>query len=91
MDGVENKGTPGLWMLVMLSSPKEYTNEDLAKYKNLVKQTNVMYHPRGVKQGISRPTTTYKWRYIIQEYHDGEGIIQLLPGNIKGLTTKLNL
>ena len=74
----------------MLSSPRDYTNEDLANYKNLVKQTNVMRHPRGVKQGISRPTTTYNWRYILQE-HDGDGIIQFLPGDNKGLTTKLNL
>ena len=48
-----------------------------------------MSRPRGVKQGISRPTTTYKWRYILQENHDGEGI-QFLPDDIKVLTTKLN-
>ena len=89
VDGVEYKGTPGLWMLVMLSSRKDYTNEDLVYYKHLVKQTNVLYHPRGVKRGISRPTTTYKWRYILQE-QQGEGI-QFLPGDIKGTTTKLNL
>ena len=88
VDGVEYKGTSGLWMLVMLSSPKDYTSEDLANYKHLVKQTNVMSCPRGVKRGISRSTTTYK--YILQENHDGEGI-QFLPGDIKGLTTKLNL
>ena len=89
VDGVEYKGTPGLWMLIMLSSPKDYTDEYLANYKHLVKQTNVMSRPRGVKQGISRPTTTYKWRYILQENHDGEGI-QFLPDDIKVLTTKLN-
>ena len=77
VDGVEYKGTP-LWALVILSSPKDYTDEDLVNYK----------HPRGVKRGISRPTTTYKWRYILQEH--GEGI-QFLPGDIKGMTTKLNL
>ena len=88
VDGVEYKGTPGLWKLVMLSSPKDYTNEDLVNYKHLVKQTNVMSHPCGVKRGISRNTTTYKWRYILQEHH-GEGI-QFLPGDIKGMTTKLN-
>ena len=85
VDGIEYKGTPGLWMLVMLSSPKDYANEDLVNFKHLVKQTNVMSHPRGVMRGISRPTTTHKWRYILQEHH-GEGI-QFLPGDIKGMTT----
>ena len=75
VDGEEYKGTPGLWMLVMLSSPKDYTNEDLANYKNLVKQTNIMHHPRGVKQGIIRPTTMYKWRYILQENRDGDTVL----------------
>ena len=88
VDGVEYEVTPGLWALVMLSSPKDYTNEDLVNYKHLVKQTNAMSHPRGVKRGISRPTTTYKWRYILQEHGGG---IQFLPGDIKGMTTKLNL
>ena len=86
VDGVEYKGTPGLWMLVMLSSPKDYTSEDLANYKHLVKQTNVRSHPRGVKRAI-----TYKWRFILQENHDGEGIVQFLPADIKRLTTNLNL
>ena len=89
MDGVEYKDTPGLVHVGMLSSLRDYTNKDLAHYKNLVKQTNVMHHPRGVKQGFSRPTTTYKWRYFLPE-HDGEGI-QFLPGDIKGLTTKWDL
>ena len=27
VDGVQYMGTPGLWMLVMLSSPKDYTSD----------------------------------------------------------------
>ena len=89
VDGVDYKGTPGLWVLVMLSSPKGYTNEDLVNYEHLAKQTNVMSHPpRGVKRGITRPTTIYKWRYIPQEHGGG---IQFLPRDIKGMATKLNL
>ena len=80
VDGVEYKETPGLWMLIMSSRPKDYTS-----------QTNVRSHPRGVKRGISRPTTTYKWRYILQEHHNGKGTVQFLPGYIKRLTTKLKL
>ena len=49
----------------MLSSLKDYTSEDLANYKNSLKQTNV-------KHGISRPTPTYKWRYILAP---GVGIV----------------
>ena len=97
VDGVEYKGTPGLWALVMLAAPTndEYTTDDFVKYGELVNQTNVMLHPRNLKSN-SRPTSTFKWRYILQPHRegkhnvDGEGI-QFLPGDIKGLTTKLHL
>ena len=43
VDGVEYIGTPGLWMLVMLSSRKGYTNEDLANCKNLANELYSSY------------------------------------------------
>ena len=100
VDGIEYKGTPGLWMLVILKAPNDddYTSDDLDQYRNLVKQTNVMLHPRNLKSS-SRPTTTYKWKHILtpvqqpikkEENIYGDGI-QFLPSDIKGLTSKLHL
>ena len=91
----------------MMKTPpvESYTNDDFLNYRKLVQQTNVTTYPRNVIQGQSRPKTAYKWRIILvplqqqeagvtdEDAHDeqsGEGI-QFLPGEIKGLTMKLNL
>ena len=111
VDETTYKGTPGLWSLVMQASPKEYTEDDFEKYRDLVMRTDVISHPRGVVKGISRPAQTYKRKMILNNFiqqHDekdddveetkedggeysGTGVIQFLPGDIKGLSTKLNL
>ena len=99
VDGIGYKGTPGLWMLIMLKTlnDSDYTSDDLDQYRNLAKQTNVMLHPRNLKSS-SRPTTTWKWNHILapilqrvkKENIDGDGI-QFLPSDIKGLTSRLHL
>ena len=108
------KGTPGLWSLIMLKTPKGFTDDDFIAYGELVKTTDVMQHPRSIIEGISRPRQTQKYTKIFknianenddddmpsEERKDetGEGRetiagsgIQFLPGDIKGLNTKLNL
>ena len=93
VDDARYEGTDGLWKLIMTKRPdeKKYTFEDLKNYKDLVRQTNVINHPRNVTKH-SRPTTTYKWKYILSSLHTvaGEGI-HFLPVDIKGMTSKLNL
>ena len=75
---VDNKtynGAPGLWSLIMSATPKEYTDEDFDAYRDLVKRTDVMQHPRSVVEGISRPTQTYKRKTIFTNLmRDGEEI-----------------
>ena len=97
VDNKTYKGTTGLWSLIMLTAPKgnSYTNDDLANYRDLAQRTDVMHHPRGLSD-TSRPTTTAK-RHMLEdlvpkeeEEKEGEGIL-FLPGDIKGLKTKLNL
>ena len=50
----------------MLAAPKEFTNQDLDDYIDLVKRTDVMQHPRSVIEGISRPAQTYKRKTIFK-------------------------
>ena len=102
---VDNKtynGTPGLWSLIMLATPKDFNDQDFDAYRELVKRTDVMQHPRSVVEGISRPAQTYKRKTIFKNImRDGEGEeeneevegsgVQFLPGDIKGLNIKLNL
>ena len=94
VDGVQYEGTDGLWSLIMMKKPdeKKYTFSDLTNYSDLVRQTNVMSHPRNVTK-MSRPTTTYKWNNILSSIassSSGDGV-HFLPGDIKGLTSRLHI
>jgi hypothetical protein len=53
-----------------------------------VQQTDVINHPNNLNS-YSRPKSTYKWREIFYKFRTGKGI-QFLPGDIKGLQTKLD-
>ena len=96
VDGTRYIGTRGLWSLIMFKKPQEesYTEHDLHKYRELVEQTDAMNSPNNVRAN-SRVETTYKWRNIFSQFtsssqqHGGDGIVEFLPGNIKGLQTKL--
>ena len=41
-------GTTGLWSLIMMNDPKDYTSNDLNMYRDLVLQTGVMTHPHNL-------------------------------------------
>ena len=86
------KGTPGLWRLIMVTHPVDFTDDDLKNYKDLMNRTEAKTNPNGVGNG--RPTATAKWKLlekILPEKKGEEGSGIFLPGDIKGLTTKLNL
>ena len=59
-------GTPGLWSLIMLKTPKNFTDVDLVAYRELVKTTDVIQHPRSVILGVSRPGQKNKYRKIFR-------------------------
>ena len=62
VEGNRYVNTPGLWALVMYKKPHHslYTNQDVAKYKKLIYQTNAMTEPNNLRE-TSRITSTYKW------------------------------
>ena len=101
---VDNKkyiGTRGLWSLIMRKRPTDYTADDLATYRDVILQTNAMNSPNNVEP-TSRVTSTKKWRDIFSLFEgldngspsrsdveaEGNGLV-FLPGDIKGLETKL--
>ena len=71
-----------------MSNPVDFTYEDQEMYKELMNQTELRTHPH---PGKGRPRATIKWKLLkdLEERRDGDGIF--LPGDIKGLTTKLHL
>lgn len=97
VDNAIYKGTTGLWSLIMSAAPKDdsYTERDLEEYSELARKTDVINHPRSVGER-GRPLQTVKRRMletITQSQNKevaGSGI-QFLPGDIRGLHTKLNL
>ena len=102
IDDTRYKGSKGLWSLIMRRVPSDFSHEDLITYRDLVLKTNAMAYPNNLRPG-SNVKSTKKWRKIFplfdtldedspnsSEQETGEGIIQFLPGDIKGLETKLN-
>ena len=67
VDDVTYEGTEGLWSLVMDTKPKKasYTNRDVDQYKELLKQTDVLFEPHnaGSKR---RPRSSTKWKQTIE-------------------------
>ena len=86
--GIQYPGTNGLWNLIMLKTPLNYTDKDMEMYLQLIKQTDIMNHPNNLNSK-SKPKSTYKWRHIFSKVQNNKGII-FLPGDIKGLQTKLD-
>ena len=50
IDGVEYKGTRGLWELIMSNEPRNYTEEEFLNYGELLIQTNTIYQNNNPNQ-----------------------------------------
>ena len=70
------KGTAGLWELIMVKTPTQFTSEDFEEYKRLVEKTEVIHYPN-TKTRSNRPTKTAKWNFfketgLVEEESEGE-------------------
>ena len=97
--------TPGLWQLIMLNNPKNYTPGDADEYEDIVFRTQVIQNPL-TKTPRDKPRSTTKYKTILWEFaknyssEDEDEIppfekkasgIEYLPGNINGLLDHLKL
>ena len=100
IDGTVYKQTPGLWELIMLTSPNEnsYTDDDKDVYRDIAARTDLMNNPRDVTEN-SRPRTTAKRKMMEgllfpqQEPKEGTGVVQsieVLSDNLQLLTHKFD-
>ena len=64
IDGVEYKGTPGLWELIITDEPQNYTEKDFDNYGNLLIQTNAITQKNNPNK--PRSSGSYKWSNIIK-------------------------
>ena len=99
--------TNGLWNLLMLNKPENYTPEDLTNYKELIKIVNLIDNPREI--GLNgKPYGTVKSKFLRKilaekrgrSLSDGDteqtvkkskGEGIILPGDINGLLQRLRL
>ena len=66
VDNTIFEGTKGFWELVTSKDPKNYTEEDLNKYRQLVILTNTAYRGNNPNQNNPKSSGSNKWRYIIK-------------------------
>ena len=66
IDNKKFEGTPGLWGLITLKNPENYTEEDLNKYQQLVLLTNTVYRNNDPTQNYPKQSRGYKWKKIIK-------------------------
>ena len=64
IDGVECKGTPGLWELIMSNDPQNFTEEDFHNYGELLINTNAI--PQEKNPNKPRSSTSPKWAKIVR-------------------------
>ena len=63
------EGTPGFWELITFKDPKdpkEYNEEDLSKYQQLVILTNTAYRNNNPKLNNPKSSGSDKWKYFIK-------------------------
>ena len=66
IDDITFVGTPGLWELITLKNPVNYTGEDLTNYQRLVKLTNTAYRNNDPLQNYPKQSRGIKWKNIIK-------------------------
>ena len=66
IDDKKFEGTPGLWGLITLKNPENYTEEDLSNYQQLVLLTNTVYRNNDPTQNYPKQSRGYKWKNIIK-------------------------
>lgn len=60
------KSSPGLWELIMLNKPTNYTVEDAIQYEDLVEATQAIFNPL-TKKETDRPQQTAKYRDLLAD------------------------
>ena len=66
IDGEVYDGTPGLWSLITDKAPKQYTEDDLGRYKELLHETSAMHQHYDPRSRYPRASRSKKWTHILR-------------------------
>lgn len=61
-------GTPGLWELLTLATPKNYSNDDLDAYHHIIYDSNALYHNNDPSSQRIKASSSYKYKNIIKPF-----------------------
>ena len=95
----EYKGTPGLWEVIMLEKPKEYTDEDFNNYGRLLVKTNAIHRENNPNNPFPKASKSDKWKFLLRDvwYNKekymgigGTGIV-VIPSDPNALLERLDL
>ena len=59
IEGVEYRGTPGLWELIMSEKPQYFTEKDFINYGDLLIQTNAIYQKKTIQIKINQKAVNH--------------------------------
>jgi len=65
-DGIEFIGTDGLWELLTLEEPKNYNEDDLDNYANILQKTSSYRHNNDPNSNKVKASTGYKYNNIVK-------------------------
>lgn len=90
VNGKSYEGTPGLWELLMLNKPENFSDEDLRDYEEIASTTHLPNHAKKLTDN-QKPKNTYKYKNYLEKLLGAEGHGIILPGDITGLVDRLKL
>ena len=84
-NGERNKGTPGLWELIMSKIPKNFTDKDYDNYEDLMIMTNALHRNNDEDNPHPKGSGSTKWRILLSPiWHRKKGGVYTFPKKKEG-------
>ena len=80
-DGTEFTGTDGLWELLTLEEPKNYNDDDVDNYVNILQKTSSYKHNNDPTSNKVKASTGYKYNNIVKPFLTKKGLLKSKTGS----------
>ena len=80
-DGTEFIGTDGLWELLTLEEPKNYNDNDVDNYINILQKTSSYKHNNDPTSNKVKASTGYKYNNIVKPFLTKKGLLKSKLGS----------
>ena len=78
-DGTTFEGSEGLWELLTLEEPENYTSDDLNAYAKILEKTSSFRHGNDPNSNKIKASTGHKYNHIVKPLLIEKGIIKSTP------------